>query len=288
MIVTKSEVPVLSGPDSLSGEIKRQNGLGESFSIKLSPSHDLEALCESGEWAQVKTVAIEGSSFDLFGKPITPDTGWVEKKFLTRELSDDQRRGLYWNIADDEFIPSEDKDWVRKGALRALSDNKRCKRVDGGRRITKRPSLDGVDRSGQAYAVCNNVARQDPGKLWNVFFSKADIDSNKSLATPEAYDEAESRKMCEAAIRSKANYPSTVNIHSFAGYGTRAFENGNRLIRQTFSAKTAYGLELTYVAECWIKPHGEFEINVTVKGGGASSVPQQPQQTKPGWVTAPQ
>lgn len=66
----------------------------------------------------------------------------------------------------------------------------------------------------------------------------------------------------------KASFPSTVDIHSFAGYAMSVGAgNGYRIIDQSFSAKNAYGLELQYAARCWTKPNGEFEIQITEKKG---------------------
>src|SRR5262249_35013712 len=157
--------------------------LDDEIAVNLSPSHDLEAICQSGDWLQVKIVAVEGRTKDLSGKPISFKTGWVEQKFISRELTGDQQRGLYWNIADDKNVAQEDKDWVRKGALRALSDDKQCKRIDDGAKVTG--LVLGINRTGQYRVTCQN----EEVLAFNVFFSKADVVSNKSLAPPTPYDE---------------------------------------------------------------------------------------------------
>jgi len=269
MLVNKDDVPLMNGPGLETGQVLNEmvsEGMGAKIYVNLSPSYDLEAICQSGDWLQLKIIAVEGRSKDVSGKPLPFKTGWVEQKFISRELTDDQQRGLYWNIADDKDVAPQDKDWVRKGALRALSDDKQCKRIDYGRKVTG--LVLGIDRTGQYYVTCQN----EEVLAFNVFFSKADVVSNKSLAPPTPYDESASRKMCEAAIKSKARFPSTVNVHSFMGYATKTFPgDGRRLIVQDFSAKNGYGLELTYKAECWTNPDGQFEIEIHEEGRSPSA-----------------
>lgn len=184
VLVNKNNVPMMNGAGVETGQLvneRASEGSPQKIYESLWPSTDLEAICELGDWIQIQTVAYGGSSVDMFGKPITRMTGWIEKRFAARELTDNQKLGLYWNIADDKDIPSEDKDWVRKGALRVLSDNKRCKRIDRGRKVTG--MVLGVDRTGQYYGTCSDKNERE-NQLWNVFFSKADVISDKLLAPP--------------------------------------------------------------------------------------------------------
>jgi hypothetical protein len=302
VLANTGDVPLMNGPGLKTGQVLNEmapeyGNLPPSY-VNLSPSHDLEAICQSGDWLQVKIVAVEGRTKDALGRPLPFKTGWVEQRFISRELTGDQKRGLYWNVANDEHVAPEDKDWVREGALRVLSDNKQCKRIDYGAKFTG--LFLGINRTGQ-YRIACSEGIDDGVDAFDVFFSKEDVVSNKSLAFPTAYDESASRKMCEAAIKSKARFPSTVNVHSFMGYATKTFPgDGRRLIVQDFSAKNAHGLELTYRAECWTKPDGQFKIDIQEKDrqqpSGASSEPPTRQQpsgasseppTKPGWVTAP-
>src|SRR6516162_10061568 len=122
MLVNKDDVPLMNGPGLETGQVLNEmvsEGMGAKIYVNLSPSYDLEAICQAGDWLQLKIIAVEGRSKDVSGKPLPFKTGWVEQRFISRELTDGQKLGLYWNIADDKSVAPEDKDWVRKGALRA-------------------------------------------------------------------------------------------------------------------------------------------------------------------------
>src|SRR5207237_1310767 len=97
-----------TGPLLLTNEV-----LKEKYSAYLWPSGEVESVCELGDWLQIRIDDGRGKGSFI--------TGWVEKRFIARELSDDQKRGLFWDIEYNKEIATEDKDWVRKGALRALS-----------------------------------------------------------------------------------------------------------------------------------------------------------------------
>ena len=89
-----------------------------------------------------------------------------------------------------------------------------------------------------------------------------------TLAAPWAasntpYKEGASRDLCEASIKSAARHASTANIKWFSGYATKISENGNRIVRQDFSAKNDFGLETTYTAICDISPDGHLDISIS-------------------------
>jgi hypothetical protein len=273
VLVNTDDVPLMNGPGLKRGQVldeKGSEGLSRKIYVTLSPSEDLEAICQSGDWFQVQIVAVNGDTETFWASKI----GWVEQRFISRELTSDQQRGLYLNIANNEHVAPEDKEWVRKGALRALTDNKQCKRIDSGHKVAG--LVLGIDRTGQYRVTCSD--RIEP---FNVFFSQSDVVSNKSLALPTPYDESASRKMCEEAIRSKVDHPSTVSIHSIMGYVTKTFVgNGRRRIWQDFTAKNTYGLELTYTAVCLISPDGKLlETSINEQQPAQSAVPT-PDTTK--------
>ena len=270
ILVKMSGVNVMQGPGADTTRVinKLASQGGQTFYYDLRPSDNLEALCEVSDWVQIKTL--------WHGVPNI--TGWIEKRLATRELTDDQKHGLYWDIADwlklrrecpvtdiaeqkircfedrNEILP-DDEDWLRKGALRVLSDDVNCKRIDSG---DVRPR----DRDGKRYHVtCSGNTNRD-SDLYNVFFDRADIISGKPLMPPQPYDERASRKLCEAEIKNRAEHPSTVNIYGVMGYATKTYGTGLRRIWQDFSAKNTYNLELTYTALCEISPNGNLEISI--------------------------
>lgn len=102
--------------------------------------------------------------------------------------------------------------------------------------------------------------------MYNIFFDRADLASQSPLRGALPYDERLSRDLCEKKIRKIAEHPSTVDIHSFTGYGTKVFPNGARDVRQDFSAKNSYNLEITYTALCTVFPDGKLDFRAWERG----------------------
>jgi len=89
---------------------------------------------------------------------------------------------------------------LRIAALKVLNDDKRCGRIDHGGRS---PS------AGKTYYVtCNG---QIKGEAYNVFFDPGDVIANVPLKSPDPFGEAESRVLCNDAIKRSASHPSTVD-----------------------------------------------------------------------------
>lgn len=80
------------------------------------------------------------------------------------------------------------------------------------------------------------------------------------------YPEDDSKELCIKTIRLMVNNPSTLKIHSFAGYGTNVDSQGVRRITQSFSAKNSFGLETKYDAYCTITQSGETEVSIVEQG----------------------
>lgn len=72
------------------------------------------------------------------------------------------------------------------------------------------------------------------------------------------------RHICKEGIKDKAINPSTVRMRAIdasAGYAT----DGAIIVTQPFTAKNAYGLEISFNAYCEIKTNGEFIFDVKEK-----------------------
>lgn len=72
--------------------------------------------------------------------------------------------------------------------------------------------------------------------------------------------ESAARELCQNAIKNRAQHPSTVDIHSFAGYSTTTKADGTRLTKQIYSEMNDYGLQLTYNAYCTLTADGKFSF----------------------------
>lgn len=246
--VFKKETPFYVSPDKSKGKVVNPRAseiLKRTEYRTLWPEMVLQGLCETSEWLQAKIVEADG-------EPVDWETGWVEKNKVHTDASSDYTAGLIWNIEGETDLTTKEKALVREGALKVLRDEPNCLKITTGYRSGS--------KKGQYYVTCTAKNGAEP---FNVWFSPSDVKSGQSLAIPNAFDETRSRQMCIDAIKSRVNHPSTLDVNTFTGYGTRVANNGNREVIQTFSAKNSFGLELKHRARCLIMPNGDLEITIT-------------------------
>jgi hypothetical protein len=251
VLVGAENIPMMKGPGRNKGRVINERASETTrrpYYREVSFDYDLDSICETKDWILVKIVGADG------GK-VSWESGWIEKRYLVTELTPDRQLGLFWDILNSKEVPRADKAWVREGALKVLADDKKCARIAFGGRDFK--------RSGYYFVSCRGPGGETS---FDVSFQKTDVTSEAPLKAPPPpvpFNEMLSRQMCEAAITKQANFPSTVDIKRSTGYGTRTTPIGNRETIQIFSAKNAFGLELTYVARCIIEPNGKLEINIS-------------------------
>ena len=224
---------------------KATDVIGSTQYRTLWPSMVLDGLCETTEWLKARIVKADGS-------PVDWETGWVHKRFVTGEASDDMKAGLLWDIDGEAEFSETEKQVLKRGALEVLKDEDNCAEITTGYRSGS--------RRGAYYVTCNAT---NGGPPFNVWFTPDEVNAGRTLAVPEAYPEAGSRRACERAITGRVSHPSTLDVHRFIGYATTVHNNGNRTVIQEFSAKNSFGLELEYRARCLIQPDGTLEITIT-------------------------
>ena len=224
---------------------KATDVLGSTQYRTLWPSMVLEGLCETTEWLKAHIVKADGS-------PVNWETGWVHKRFVTGEASDDMKAGLLWDIDGEAEFSDAEKQVLRRGALQVLKDEANCAEITTGYRSGS--------RQGAYYVTCN---AKNGGPPFNVWFTPDEVSAGRTLAVPEAYPETGSRRACERAITERVSHPSTLDVHHFIGYATTVHNNGNRTVIQEFSAKNSFGLALEYRARCLIQPDGTLEITTS-------------------------
>jgi hypothetical protein len=243
-------IPIMKGPGRNTGRLVNQAGsevLGRTVYVEVSGDEDFEGICETNDWIQVKVVGADGR------KIYDGETGWIEKRYIVKELTPDRKLGLFWHTSKSDDIPAADRQWVRQGALKILAEEKKCTRV---------VFLGPGDSRGSYYVKCTDPA----GKYFDIEFRKSDVASQSPIRAPAPpapsvrFAELSSRELCDAAIKSHALHPSTVDIKTFTGYETRTYANGNRAIWQYFTAQNSFGLKLSYRARCLIEPSGKLEI----------------------------
>lgn len=167
------------------------------------------------------------------------------------------RVGLTWDIDGDQSLGENERQLFKLAAKRVLADNPACNEISSGAKSVNAKSSD------QYFLTCT----ASDGFLYNVFFGRQALDSSAPIRPPSPYDETRSRDMCRAKIMATAAHPSTVDLHRITGYGTKTYPNGARDVRQDFSAKNSYNLELNYIALCTVFPDGKMDYSVREKGG---------------------
>ena len=224
---------------------KASDILGETLYRTLSISMVLEGRCETDEWLKVQIVKADGNTVNW-------ETGWVQKKYVTGEASDNIKAGLLWDVDSESDFSVAEKQVVKRGALKVLDDEANCAEIITGYRSSS--------RNGAYYVTCN---ARNSGPPFNVWFTPDEVNSGSSLTVPNANPEAQSRQACEQAIQASVTYPSTLDIHHFLGYATEVHNNGNRTVIQEFTEINDLGIELKYRARCLIQPNGDVEIAIT-------------------------
>ena len=238
--VNGSDIDFRQGPSDNHARIinrKTTRALGQTINRTLWPSMVLEGHCETAEWLQVQIVKSDG-------RPVNWEIGWVHKRFIASAPSVDMQAGLLWDIdSDNEFTVAE-KQILRRGALKVLEDEANCVEIVTGYRSGS--------RQGAYYVTCNTRNGRDP---FNVWFTAAEVESDGSLAAPEAYPEILSRRACERAITVQVFDPSKLAFHRYA---TEAPKHGKRTVIQDFSVKNSSGPNFKYQARCLIQSDGRW------------------------------
>ena len=242
------EINFRAGPGTNHKRVINQKAtqvLGKTQYRTLWPSMVLEGRCETEEWLQAKIVEVDGG-------PVNWETGWAHKMFVAGTASTDIQAGLVWDIEREKDFTVEEKELLRRGALKVLSDEPNCAKIIDGYRSGS--------RKGAYYVTC--VSKKDGG-AFNVWFTPGDVETGSKLGVPKAYPEEPSRRGCENAIEARVTHPSTLDIHRFMGYATQVHNNGNRTVIQEFTAKNSFGLETKHRARCLVLPDGSLEITIT-------------------------
>lgn len=123
-----------------------------------------------------------------------------------------QKRGLDWDIDSETRFNEDEKRLFKTAALKILKDDPICDQVNGGDRPINPRTWNNPQRK-PYYVTC---MAKDGKDAFNIFFSAADVSSDTLLRGPTPFDESASRRLCEDAIKDKADHPSTVDIRGDA------------------------------------------------------------------------
>lgn len=245
--VTSSNVNFRTRPTGDSALVVNETAtrlLGSTQYRTLFSSTVLQGYCETEHWLYGKIIEADGA-------PVDWDTGWVHKNFISKEPSEDYLAGLIWNIDEDNAFSAQEKVLLRKGALKILNDEPSCQKLITGYRS--------VDRPDTYFVTCRGYEGSTPFNIW---FTPSQLESNESLALPKPHPEDLSRLTCIEMIKQHVTHPSTLDIHDVYGYSSFVHSDQSRTVRQQFSAKNGFNLELEFTAYCVFKPDGELDFRV--------------------------
>jgi hypothetical protein len=155
VLVRGDEVPMLVAPAATASSVINQRAtsvMGTTQYRTLNSDYGLLGLCRVPGYVQVKIIEADGN-------PVEWETGWIEERYLRKELTAEENAGLYWNVAADSSLSEVEKESVKQAALRVLREDPNCQRIVDGARSTTRP--------GKFYVTCKGSR---PGGTYNVWF----------------------------------------------------------------------------------------------------------------------
>jgi hypothetical protein len=89
--------------------------------------------------------------------------------------------------------------------------------------------------------------------VFNVWFSKADIEKGAPVKVVKNLPEEKAVPICQEAARLSTTHPSTID---FGRWTINEHPNGNTSISQFFEAKNSFGLELKFRIDCLVNEKG--------------------------------
>lgn len=233
------------GPDFPHVEKKRaQDSAGDVEYRSLKIFDVLTAYCETGDWLQARIV-------ESAGEPRDGEMGWVNKQYISDTPSDDQKAGIYFDIDGSSDFTEEEKELVRRGALRVLADESNCARVIFIFR----------DNSESDVYHVSCLARRDDG-IVTVEFTPQDLASEKKIGVPDAYPEEQSFLACGREAAARVGLTPDLEFGRITGMDTHVFNNGNRRVSLLFTVEDHRGSEIPLLANCLVQPNGNFDFTL--------------------------
>ena len=97
----------------------------------------------------------------------------------------------------------------------------------------------------------------------NAYFSKSDVEGEKTLAAIKHMDRRLAISKSEAYAKQTASHPSTVDFSWVMSLFVVEAPNGNTDVSSTFTAKNGHGVESKYNIRCLANAAGLFEPTIT-------------------------
>ena len=100
-------------------------------------------------------------------------------------------------------------------------------------------------------------------KVFNVFFSKSDVEEDKKFRAKKHISEVEAIALCENYAKANARHPSTVDFSKVMDLSVYETPNGRTRVTSTFTAKNSFNLELKHNIYCLLDNSGLIEASIS-------------------------
>ena len=158
---------------------------------------------------------------------------------------------FYWDKYNRAY-----KDLIVKGANKVFRENPRCHTLDPESATTSISK--GTKNDPMFYVSC----KTEDGEPFNVFFSKSDVKSDKSLAAVAHIDRGDALIACRDYAKAHAMHPSSVDFSTFMDLGTKEFPNGRTRLDSSFTAKNSFNMEVKFNITCMFEGGNLIEGNI--------------------------
>ena len=250
--VNGSGINVRKGPGTTFSKIVNQKAtsiLKTTQYITIGNSVTVYEECSQGKWSKIRVTDPDWLS--------QSHRGWVASQFLRSKIVDSSGAEVFTE-ADFSFYKETrpHKNIIIAGVNKIHRENSRCKNID--------PSS--ADISGSKGTKSNPVFFVTCGKgykVFNVFFSKSDVEKDKKFRAKKHLSKSRATDLCESYAKSNATYPSTVDFSRIMDLSVYETPNGRTRITSTFTAKNSFNLEIKHKISCLLDSGGLIESNIS-------------------------
>lgn len=250
--VNGSEINVRKGPGTNFGKIVNQKAtriLKKTHYITIDNSVTVFEECSQGKWSKIRVTDPDYLS--------QSHRGWVASKFLRSKKIDSSGTEVFTG-ADFSFDRKTRpyKGIIIAGVNKIHRENSRCKNINTSSAYIS--SSKGSKSNPVFYVTCGKGY-----KVFNVFFSKSDVEKDKKFRAKKHISKSKASDLCENYAKSKASHPSTVDFSRIMELSVYETPNGRTRVRSTFTAKNSFNLELKHKISCLLDSNGLIEANIS-------------------------
>lgn len=249
--VNGSDINVRKGPGTNFGKIVNQKAtriLKRTHYITIGNSVTVYEECSQGKWSKVRVTDPDYLS--------QSHRGWVASKFLRGKKVDSSGKEVFTEA--DFFFDKKTRPYkniIIAGVNKIHRENSRCKNID--------PSSAYI--SGSKGTKSNPVFFVTCGKgykVFNVFFSKSDVEKDKKFRAKKHISKSRATDLCENYAKSNATHPSTVDFSRIMDLSVYETPNGRTRVTSTFTAINSFNLKIKHKISCLLDSNGLIEANI--------------------------